>query len=139
MPAGWGKFIVITPLLHLCTANLTFNSFPRMAANWVAAAAKGKAAAVRVFELFDRRPPIDSKPWNEDGSSRNVVVPPVVEGQEGEIEFRNVKFAYPTRKTARVFDGFSLKIPAGQTAALIGSSGSGKRVKTFEDFNLCVR
>ena len=39
---------------------------------------------------------------------------------------RNVKFAYPTRKTARVFDGMSLKIPAGQTAALIGSSGSGK-------------
>jgi ABC-type multidrug transport system fused ATPase/permease subunit len=109
-----------------------------MAANWVAAAAKGKAAAVRVFELFDRRPPIDSKPWNEDGSSRDVVVPPVVDGKKGEIEFRNVKFAYPTRKTARVFDGFSLKIPAGQTAALIGSSGSGKS-KTFENINLCIR
>ena len=97
-----------------------------MAANWVSAAAKGKAAAVRVFELFDRRPTIDSKPWNEDGSPRDVVAPPVVDGKKGEIEFRNVKFAYPTRKTARVFDGFTLKIPAGQTAALIGSSGSGK-------------
>lgn len=66
-----------------------------MAANWVSAAAKGKAAAVRVFELFDRRPPIDSKPWNEDGSPRDMVVPSDVGGKKGEIEFRNVKFAYP--------------------------------------------
>jgi ATP-binding cassette subfamily B (MDR/TAP) protein 1 len=95
------------------------------AANWVASAAKGKAAAVRVFELLERRPPIDSKPWNDDGSPRDIVVPEEG-GKKGEIEFRNVKFAYPTRKTARVFDGMSLKIPAGQTAALIGSSGSGK-------------
>ena len=65
-----------------------------IAANWVAAAAKGKAAAVRVFELFDRRPPIDSQPWNEDGSPRDIVVPED-SGKKGEIEFRNVKFAYP--------------------------------------------
>lgn len=96
------------------------------AANWVASAAKGKAAAVRVFELFERRPVIDSRPWNEDGSPRDVVAPKEVSGKKGEIEFKNVRFAYPTRKTARVFDGMSLKIPAGQTAALIGSSGSGK-------------
>jgi ATP-binding cassette subfamily B (MDR/TAP) protein 1 len=95
------------------------------AANWVASAAKGKAAACRVFELLDRIPPIDSQPWNEDGSPREIVAPTEV-GKKGEIEFRNVKFAYPTRQTARVFDGMSLKIPAGQTAALIGSSGSGK-------------
>ena len=89
-----------------------------MAANWVAAAAKGKAAAVRVFELFDRKPPIASKPWNEDGSPRDMVFPSEADGKKkGEIEFRNVRFAYPTRKTARVFDGLNLTIPAGQTAA----------------------
>ena len=93
------------------------------AANWVASAAKGKAAAVRVFELFDRRPPIDSCPWNEVGTPRDIIVPKEVGNKKGEIEFRNVKFAYPTRQTARVFDGMSLKIPSGQTAALIGSSG----------------
>jgi hypothetical protein len=53
----------------------------------VASAAKGKAAAVRVFELLDRKPPIDSKPWNDDGTPRDVVVPEEV-GNKGEIEFR---------------------------------------------------
>jgi len=66
-----------------------------IAANWVSAAAKGKAATVRVFELFDRIPPIDSKPWNEDGSPRDMVVPSDVNDKKGEIEFKNVKFAYP--------------------------------------------
>ena len=65
-----------------------------IAANWVAAAAKGKAAAVRVFELFDRMPPIDSRPWSDDGSPRPIVAPED-SGRKGEIEFKNVKFAYP--------------------------------------------
>jgi len=69
---------------------------------------------------------IDSRPWKEDGMPRDVDVPKEVGEKKGEIEFRNVKFAYPTRETMRVFDGVSLKIPSGQTAALIGSSGSGK-------------
>jgi ABC-type multidrug transport system fused ATPase/permease subunit len=38
----------------------------------------------------------------------------------GSIEFKNVKFAYPTRQETNVFDGFSLKIEAGKTVALVG-------------------
>ena len=99
-----------------------------MAANWVAQAAKGKAAAVRVFELFERKPPIDSNPWEEDGTERVPASEPplAIKDAKGEVEFAGVRFAYPTRKTARVFDGLNLKIPAGKTAAIIGSSGSGK-------------
>ena len=37
------------------------------------------------------------------------------------VELRGVRFAYPTRQTATVFDGLNLAIPAGQTAALVGS------------------
>lgn len=45
---------------------------------------------------------------------------------EGTIEFHLVSFAYPTRIEANVLDAFSLKIKAGTTIALVGSSGSGK-------------
>lgn len=38
----------------------------------------------------------------------------------GNIEFQNVKFAYPTRQETNVFDGFSLFIEAGSTVALVG-------------------
>jgi ATP-binding cassette subfamily C protein LapB len=43
----------------------------------------------------------------------------------GDIEFRNVKFAYPGRQDAAL-DGLSFKIAAGERVALIGKVGSGK-------------
>ncbi len=43
----------------------------------------------------------------------------------GDIEFRNVKFAYPGRQEAAL-DGMSFKIAAGERVALIGRVGSGK-------------
>jgi ATP-binding cassette subfamily B protein len=42
----------------------------------------------------------------------------------GEIEFRNVSFAYPGRKP--VLDDFSLHIKAGETIAITGENGAGK-------------
>ncbi|PON52778.1 ABC transporter [Trema orientale] len=44
----------------------------------------------------------------------------------GEVEFKNVKFSYPSRPESIVFKNFSLTIPAGNTVALLGTSGSGK-------------
>jgi ATP-binding cassette subfamily C protein LapB len=43
----------------------------------------------------------------------------------GDIEFRNVKFAYPNRQDVAL-DGLSFKISAGERVALIGKVGSGK-------------
>jgi ATP-binding cassette subfamily C protein LapB len=43
----------------------------------------------------------------------------------GDIEFRNVRFAYPGRQDSAL-DGLSFKIAAGERVALIGRVGSGK-------------
>lgn len=48
------------------------------------------------------------------------------EGQKGEIEFRDVSFSYPTRPNTEVLHSISFTIKAGETAALVGPSGSGK-------------
>lgn len=44
----------------------------------------------------------------------------------GEINFRNVSFSYPSRPDQVVIDKMNLKIEAGKTIAICGSSGSGK-------------
>ncbi|CAF3992288.1 unnamed protein product, partial [Rotaria sordida] len=45
---------------------------------------------------------------------------------KGNIAFRNVYFAYPSRPTLTVLKNVSFDISAGQTVAIVGSTGSGK-------------
>jgi ATP-binding cassette subfamily B (MDR/TAP) protein 1 len=77
---------------------------------------KAKQAAATIFKLIDEVPEIDS--FSTEGKQLSDV--------RGDIEFRDVSFAYPQRPDAKVFDGMSLKIKAGQVVALVGQSGSGK-------------
>ncbi len=44
---------------------------------------------------------------------------------EGNIEFKNVSYAYPNTKSEVIKD-FSLQVSAGECVAVVGSSGSGK-------------
>ncbi|XP_056113121.1 ATP-binding cassette sub-family B member 10, mitochondrial [Rhinichthys klamathensis goyatoka] len=77
---------------------------------------KGLGAGTRLWELMDRKPEF---PLNE-----GLVLKP--EQFKGELEFRNVCFAYPTRKDSPIFQDLSLSVPAGSVMAVVGSSGSGK-------------
>jgi ABC-type multidrug transport system fused ATPase/permease subunit len=71
-------------------------------------------ATERVYELLDREPLV---PLDEGFVSDTL---------KGDIEFRNVHFAFPARANAPVLRGLSLKIESGTVVALVGPSGAGK-------------
>ncbi|XP_014749850.1 PREDICTED: ATP-binding cassette sub-family B member 5 isoform X2 [Sturnus vulgaris] len=77
---------------------------------------KARMSAQRIFQLLNRKPLIDS--YSEQGEKLSHF--------EGNIEFRNVHFVYPTRPEVQVLQGLSVKVKKGQTLALVGSSGCGK-------------
>ncbi|KAJ4299267.1 hypothetical protein N0V90_004511 [Kalmusia sp. IMI 367209] len=74
------------------------------------------AAATKVFNTIERKSPID--PETDEGEKPEEFV--------GNIEFKDVKHIYPSRKDTTVLEDFSLKIEAGKMVALVGASGSGK-------------
>lgn len=63
---------------------------------------------------------MDAEPEKE---SANALNPDIL---RGEIEFDNVTFGYGSDEGRSVISGFSMKIPAGKTIALVGPSGGGK-------------
>lgn len=75
---------------------------------------RADVSAQRVLEV------IDTEPMVVDGSRTAGK-----SGMEGDIEFRNVSFAYPDSREA-MLEGISFKAAKGQTVAFIGSTGSGK-------------
>jgi ATP-binding cassette, subfamily B (MDR/TAP), member 1 len=79
---------------------------------------KATGGAVAIFNTIDRVSPID--PEDEKG------IKPLPSSIRGEIEFRNVTFAYPSRPDSPILRDFSLTIRAGENLALVGTSGSGK-------------
>ncbi|KAM4791015.1 ATP-binding cassette sub-family B member 5 isoform 2-T3 [Cyanocitta cristata] len=77
---------------------------------------KARMSAQRIFKLLERKPLIDS--YSDEGEKLSHF--------EGNIEFRNIHFVYPTRPEVQVLQGLSVKVNKGQTLALVGSSGCGK-------------
>ena len=81
----------------------------------MSAFAAGQAAAFKMFETIKRKPEMDP---STNGKKLDDI--------HGDIELRDVYFSYPARPDEQIFNGFSLYIPGGTTAALVGQSGSGK-------------
>ncbi|KAL5808894.1 hypothetical protein ACOSQ3_029585 [Xanthoceras sorbifolium] len=74
------------------------------------------SAGERIMEVIKRVPKIDSDDLEGE----------ILEKVSGEVEFRHVEFAYPSRPESTIFKDFCLRIPSGKTVALVGGSGSGK-------------
>ncbi|XP_010999324.1 PREDICTED: ABC transporter B family member 4-like [Populus euphratica] len=82
----------------------------------ISAFSAGRTAAFKLFEVIDRKSQIDS--YNSNGRTLDDI--------QGDIELKDIHFSYPARPDEKIFNGFSLAIPPGTTAALVGKSGSGK-------------
>jgi len=78
--------------------------------------AQASGAAERLFEILKIEPQIKAPP-------QPVALP---KPARGEVTFRDVRFAYPTRPDAAVLDSLSFQVKAGEKLALVGPSGAGK-------------
>ena len=92
--------------------NKFFNPIQNLAEqfNWLQSAF---ASAEKIFTVFDMVPEVIDAPDAEE-----------IETIEGNIEFRDVWFAY--KPDEWVLKGVSFKVNAGDTVAFVGSTGSGK-------------
>ncbi len=76
---------------------------------------RASAAAQRVFEILDEAPEITERP----GAA-------ALADPRGRVTFDDVTFAYATGDGARVVDGLTFAVEAGETVAVVGRTGSGK-------------
>jgi ATP-binding cassette subfamily B protein len=88
-------------------------TWPMIAVGWVVNLfQRGTASIVRIDEILKQQPSIADAPTAADI--------PVT----GDIEFRNLTFAYPDAPP--VLHDINLRIPAGTSLAIVGPTGSGK-------------
>ncbi len=94
---------------------MTSLAWPLISIGWVTNILQRAAAAqLRLDEVMLTQPDIADKASDEQVSI------------EGEIEFRQVSFAYPTQPERLVLKNLSFKIPKGCRFAIVGATGSGK-------------
>jgi ATP-binding cassette subfamily B (MDR/TAP) protein 1 len=79
---------------------------------------KGSQALGSVFRILHWRTAINPN----DSNSK------IITEVKGEIKFQNVCFKYPTRPDIIILHNLNLRVSAGKSLAVVGQSGSGKRV-----------
>src|SRR5262245_29948938 len=110
-------------------AYLTMLSWPMIAFGWVTnMLQRGLASWKRMLEVLDTQPTISDAATHASGTSPRLpdpvaAIPASATGIRGDIEFRNLTFAY---NGTPILQGISAQVPAGQTVAIVGPTGSGK-------------
>jgi ATP-binding cassette subfamily B protein len=106
-------------------------TWPMISLGWVVnLAERGAASTARLAQIFNEKPEVTSPvapalrglpaPAGETHGKPGQA--PALQ-LRGDIEFRNLTFAYNGRPVLR---GINLRISAGQTVAIVGRTGSGK-------------
>ncbi len=118
-------------LLHKMSVGdfVAFNTYmvqltwPVIALGWVINLfQRGTASMARINEILVEKPEIADQAVPPSSSRANNLsaVPPEI---RGEVEFRNLNFAY---NGVPVLKNINLRIPAGSSLAIVGPTGSGK-------------
>ncbi|KAJ4827047.1 ATP-binding cassette, sub-B (MDR TAP), member 4 [Turnera subulata] len=106
---GYTGGVVINVIIAILTGSMALGQ----TSPCMSAFAAGRAAAYKMFETINRKPAIDA--YDTTGRTLDTV--------RGDIELKDIYFSYPARPDEHIFSGFSLTIPSGTTAALVGHNG----------------
>lgn len=87
------------------------------AAPSITALSKGRVAAAKLYAVIDRKPRITDEAAKPEYADKPL---------KGDVVFKDVDFAYPSRPNYPVFNKLNLTIPFGKRVGLCGQSGSGK-------------
>jgi ATP-binding cassette subfamily B multidrug efflux pump len=105
-------------------------TWPVIALGWVINIfQRGTASLVRINEILSQQPEITDEAaltldTSHNGATSVPPVHPTADAEiQGEIEFRNLSFAY---NGTSVLKEINLRIPAGSSLAIVGPTGSGK-------------
>lgn len=73
------------------------------------------AASVRLFDFMESEPMPDESHKNK-----------YIDDPKGDVEFKHVKFSYPSNPDKIIINDFSAHIKPGQKVAIVGQTGAGK-------------
>ncbi len=108
-----GLSSMVTFILLSTFVGAAMGSFPELYATMQ----KAVGACERVLEILAEV----NEPIYLEGNQNDIQTK-----IEGDLEFKDVKFSYPSRKEITVLNGVSFKARKGDKVAIIGPSGAGK-------------